>query len=113
IKGQLTAPQLDRLAAELFGDPVAQTSARRSVGGGGVASLNGQAARDGSRHIVETALWPGVTDPVADQIVRCAALLGFTGVQRAATGRRYELHGALSEAEVDFLARRLLSNLVI
>ena len=66
VEGHVTAPELDRLAAELFGDPVALTSTPRSDGDG-VVSFNGASHRT---HIIETALRPGVTDPVADQIAR-------------------------------------------
>jgi phosphoribosylformylglycinamidine synthase subunit PurSL len=110
IEGHVTAPELDRLAAELFGDPVAQTSVRRSSVDG-VVSFNGNGTRN--VHVIETALRPGVTDPVADQIARSARLLGITGVERAATGRRYLLTGPLNRADIDFLAQRLLANPVI
>ena len=109
VEGHVRAPELDRLAAELFGDPVALNSAPRSDGDG-VVSFNGASQRT---YIIETALRPGVTDPVADQIARYARLLGIVGVERAATGRRFVLHGTLSQAELEFLARRLLSNPVI
>jgi phosphoribosylformylglycinamidine synthase len=39
--------------------------------------------------ILEVALRPGVTDPVAEQIVRAAHELGFDGVHHAATGQRF------------------------
>jgi phosphoribosylformylglycinamidine synthase len=63
--------------------------------------------------VIETALRPGVTDPVAEQIVRCARMLGIAAVQRAATGKRFVVYGDLSEAEYHTLARRLLANDVI
>ncbi len=112
VEGHVTAPELDRLAAELFGDPVAQTSVRRSASAGGVAFVNGSNS-SANEHVIETALRPGVTDPVADQIARYARLLGVTGVERAATGQRYVLHGELTTADLDFLAQRLLANPVI
>jgi phosphoribosylformylglycinamidine synthase len=40
---------------------------------------------------VEVALRPGVTDPVAEQVVRAAHELKLTGVHRAATGQRFVL----------------------
>ncbi|MBI5965673.1 MAG: phosphoribosylformylglycinamidine synthase subunit PurS, partial [Chloroflexi bacterium] len=41
--------------------------------------------------ILEVALRPGVTDPVAEQIVRAAHELGFDKVRHAATGQRFIL----------------------
>ncbi|HZY41679.1 MAG TPA: phosphoribosylformylglycinamidine synthase subunit PurS, partial [Anaerolineae bacterium] len=64
-------------------------------------------------HIIETALRPGVTDPVADQIVRCAKLIGVNGVERAATGQRFIVRGDLDQADLHTLAKRLLANDVI
>lgn len=66
----------------------------------------------GTGRVVETVLQPGVTDPVAHEIVRVAGLLGVP-VEAAATGRRYEIAGTLSDAELDRLVARLLANPVI
>jgi len=62
--------------------------------------------------VVETVLQPGVTDPVAHEVVRVAGLLGVP-VEAAATGRRYEIHGDLTGPELDRLVGRLLANPVI
>jgi phosphoribosylformylglycinamidine synthase len=104
VEGHLTEPDLKRLAAELLSDPVAQTSEWRSVESGGVVSINGQ--------VIEVALRPGVTDPVADQIVRAANEIGIA-VERAATGNRYAIRGRLSKRDLHTLAHRLLANPVI
>lgn len=103
IEGHPAPPDLQRLAAELLGDPVAQTSDWRSVSGDGVDCFKGG--------VIETALRPGVTDPVAEQIVRSAKLLGIPGVERASTGQRFVVHGErLSDDDLHTLARRLLAN---
>lgn len=108
LEGELGAQQRERLAAELLSDPVAQTSAWRSAVGGGVELFN-----DPGALVIETALRPGVTDPVAEQIVHYAQVLGVAGVIRAATGQRYVLHGPLTPADLHSLAGRLLANPVI
>jgi phosphoribosylformylglycinamidine synthase subunit PurSL len=113
IEGPVCAPDLARLAADLFGDPVAQTSEWRRVESGGVASLNGNNPLPLDTIVVETALRAGVTDPVADKIVRYASVIGVEGVLRAATGQRYVLYGALTDADVRLLVQRLLANPVI
>lgn len=105
IEGDITRPDLRRLAAELLSDPVAQSARWRSVESDGVASFTGG--------VIETALRPGVTDPVAEQIVRCARLIGVAGVERAATGQRFIAHGDLDAADCHMLAQRLLANDVI
>ncbi|MBP7687035.1 MAG: phosphoribosylformylglycinamidine synthase subunit PurL [Thermoflexales bacterium] len=105
IEGDIAPQDLRRLAAELLSDPIAQACQWRSVTSDGVDSFVG--------HVIETALRPGVTDPVADQIVRCAKLIGVNGVERAATGQRFVVHGDLDQAAVQTLAKRLFANDVI
>ncbi|MEK7312289.1 MAG: phosphoribosylformylglycinamidine synthase subunit PurL [Chloroflexota bacterium] len=105
IEGELPQQDLRRLAIELLGDPVAQTSEWRSVASDGVASVNG--------HVIETALRPGVTDPVAEQIIRAAHELGIRAVTRAATGNRYLVGGRLTVRDLHTLANRVLANPVI
>ncbi len=111
IEGRLDEKQLHRLAFELLSDPVTQKVEWREIGdalqenlfsGGPMVSL------------VEVALRPGVTDPVAEQIVRAAHVLGIDGVQRASTGLQFLVNGkGLTPEVLRQLASRLLSNAVI
>src|SRR5688572_7727002 len=71
IEGTLSPNDRQRLATELLSDSVAQTSEWRSF------AKNGAGRKQGL--VIETALRPGVTDPVAEQIVRCAKVLGIQG----------------------------------
>ena len=103
IEGELAEPDLKRLAAELLSDPVAQTAEWRSAGSD--TKLNGQ--------VIETARRPGVTDSVAEQIVRAAHELGIAPVRRAATGNSYCVGGRLTTDDLRTLAERLLANSVI
>lgn len=105
LRGALQPHELQRLARELLTDTVTQTAEWR----------NGHASNAG--HAIEVALRPGVTDPVAHEIVRAAHALGITGVAQAATGQRYTVVGnnnqALAASELHTLARRLLANDVV
>jgi len=104
IEGVLTPAERERLARELLSDPLTQSAAWR----------DGQtSARGDSEHVVEVALRPGVTDPVAGQVVRCAHMLGVAGVERACTGQRFVVGGTLEDHDLHLLARRLLVNDVI
>lgn len=62
---------------------------------------------------IEVALRPGVTDSVAESLLEGAAMIGVTGLARAATGRRYVVAGHLRADEIRRLAEGLLANLVI
>ncbi len=110
IEGQLDEKQLHRLAFELLSDPVTQKVEWRKLGD----IQENQSADQTPGSLVEVALRPGVTDPVAEQIVRAAHVLGLNGVQRASTGLQFLVNGKRLNREVlDELARRLLSNAVI
>lgn len=103
IEGELNEIEKKRLINELFSDPVVQSGHWQEQN----LSSEGQ--------VVEIALRPGVTDPVAEQIVRGARLLGMNGVIRAATGQRFMINSSqpLPESELHTLVKRLLANPVI
>jgi phosphoribosylformylglycinamidine (FGAM) synthase PurS component len=63
IEGQLSEADLERLAVELLSDPVTQEYR--------YMCLTDQAATPATAGVVEVALRPGVTDPVASR--SCAA----------------------------------------
>ena len=62
--------------------------------------------------VVETSLIAGVTDPVANEFLRIARKMGV-GVTDALSGRRYEIEGNPTPAEIDLIVRKLLANPVI
>jgi phosphoribosylformylglycinamidine synthase len=85
--GELSPADLQRLAVELLCDPVTQTARSEQLS----ATRKPPAIDTQKPAIVEVALRPGVTDPVAEQIVRGARELGIAGVNRASTGLRFEI----------------------
>ncbi len=103
IEGQLSQEECRQLALKLLSDPVVQTVSSATFQVSGAERVE---------NVVEVAFRPGVTDPVAHEIVRAAHELGFQGVQRAATGLRFEVEG-LNLAQVEKLAKQLLANNVI
>lgn len=115
IEGRLEPENLARLAGELLSDPITQSAQWGRFFSGAASAPAPGASTEGTSPpaIIEVALRPGVTDPVAEQIVRAARLLGIGGVQRAATGQRYVVHGNLSKSDLLTLTRRLLANNVI
>ena len=105
IEGQLSQEDLQQLALKLLTDPVTQSLV-----------LDEEHASPSNFEtdsvILEVSLRPGVTDPVATEIVRAAHELGLNGVHRAATGQRFILTG-INEAQIPLLANQLLANIVI
>jgi phosphoribosylformylglycinamidine synthase subunit PurSL len=105
IEGQLSQEECKRLALELLTDPVAQSAKWSELPAP-------PSDPEPATVMVEVALRPGVTDPVADEIVRAAHELGIGDVHRASTGFRYIIRGA-DEVIAKQLAQRLLANTVI
>jgi phosphoribosylformylglycinamidine synthase II len=105
IEGQLSREDCAKLALELLTDPVAQTADWTEL-------PETKPKKQSNLIVIEVALRPGVTDPVADEIVRAAGELGTGNVQRASTGFRYLVEEA-DEATACQLAQRLLANMVI
>lgn len=113
LRGHLTQTQLELLASSLLSDTVTQ-----GVEYGLLDPPPVQAKKDsavnGSASLVEVVLRPGVTDPVADQILRASRLLGIETINAAATGSRFLVSGEhMDENVLDELAKRLLANNVI
>jgi phosphoribosylformylglycinamidine synthase len=116
VEGEVAPEELNLLGRFLFSDPVEETFEWRKVGDGhegGQSATAPSRGRDPSR-VVEICRKPGVTDPVAIEIVRAARELGVAGVTRAATGVRWELEADwLDDEALSKLTRVLLANAVI
>jgi len=73
-----------------------------------------QKAITAPRGQIEVALRAGVTDPVAEQIVRAARIVGIDTIDAASTGLRFLINGDnVSEPLLYQLAERLFANAVI
>jgi phosphoribosylformylglycinamidine synthase II len=108
-EGQLSQEELQQLALKLLSDPVTQ-----SISWTELPSALSKPEEDAV--IVEVTLRPGVTDPVAEQLVRAAHELGLHGVHRAATGQRFLLcFNGISDriSASQSIAKSLLANNVI
>ena len=95
---------ISRLCAFLLADPVTE-EASWVEGADDAPSANELK----NAAVVEVALRPGVTDVTARELVRGMAELGMPTCE-VATATRYELSGALSDADLRRLAQKLLCN---
>ncbi len=107
LSGPLSPETLDHLTASLLADSVIETA--RSF------PLDKDHAVSGAgTYTVDVVLHPGVTDSPAESLLAGIAEIGLNGVEQAATGRRYTLHGtALQQEHVERIAAELLANDVI
>ena len=115
LQGELTTEEVERLAEALLVDPVTETFSCAAADRDGefVGEHLARTAEVEGTHVVDVTLLPGVTDPVAENLVRAAHLLGITGLQQAATGQRYVVQGALSDDALRRLATGVFLNPVI
>jgi len=105
IESQLSQEELQQLALSLLTDTVTQTVVWDEL-------PTSPPKPEPDSVILEVSLRPGVTDPVAAEIVRAAHELGLNSVSRAATGQRFIIDG-LNEPQVELLAKQLVANNVI
>ena len=110
IDGELDNDSIQQIANQLLCDPVTQTFNVE------ITKQIEQKAANTTHHqsVVEVALLPGVTDPVAEQIVRVSRMLDIKNVERVATGKRFTIESdAIEDIPLETLAKRLLYNPVI
>ena len=87
INGELDNDSIQQIANQLLCDPVTQTFNVE------ITKQIEQKAANTPHHqsVVEVALLPGVTDPVAEQIVRVSRMLDIKDVEKVATGKRFTI----------------------
>ena len=110
LSGELDGAAMEQICQSLLCDPVVETYTWQALDGDGSMVV---AKPPMGSWVVEVALRPGVTDSVAESLVRAAQVAGISGLRQAATGRRYELVGNLEASQVERIARSLLANTVI
>jgi phosphoribosylformylglycinamidine synthase II len=105
VRGELTHADLERLAQEILADPVVEDYRLRPADAPSGEAKSGQ--------VVEVGFHPGVTDPVAENLLQRAHLLGIGTVEAASTGTRYVFEGDLTKDDLKQIAEQVLCNEVI
>ncbi len=117
IRGDLAGEAVEKLCRELLADPVSQNyriSQLQPARAPGVTESGPPPTRPAaSEWGIEVTFHPGVTDSVAENIVRGAQLIGAPPIESAATGRRFVLYGRLSVEQANRIAQNVLYNPVI
>lgn len=105
LRGEFSPQELDRLAVELLCDPVVEGYRWQLIGD--------PSPVDELLPVIEVGFHPGVTDPVAENLLRRAKLLGIGQLDAVSTGKRYTFEDDLSANDLHRLARELLCNQVV
>lgn len=90
LYGALTHDEISQLAQHLLVDPITETF-----------YIDGDSVLCSA---IEISFLPGVTDSVAENLLKAAHHLGYTGLEQAATGIRYEPTKSLSAKALEKLA---------
>jgi len=108
LQGDLDAAALSYLCTQLLADPVTETARWWHSEG-----EDPDFEKDSPSRTIFVGLLPGVTDTVADNLLKRARIIGIDSLRAAATGHCYRIVGDVSEQDVHTIARRLLCNPVI
>lgn len=107
VRGNIAPGELDLLGRFLFSDPVLTTFSVEQL----------PSKPEPNAQYIEVGFHVGVTDSVAEEIVRAARELGITGIDAAATGKRYTVlcsdNLLLENIELARLAEKVLVNPVV
>ena len=111
VRGVFSPGELDLLGRFLFCDTVVETVSWEACGDP-AREPGGKSPELANR--IEVALRPGVTDSVAEEIMRAAREIGITGIEAVSTGEVFDVEGdKLERRDLELLAGRLLANPVI
>ena len=113
LSGDVDSGQVFRLSRELLVDPVTEVFTVRPIGlDGSTATPISNDRSSTQTHTLEITFLPGVTDTVAENLVKAAHRLGLTQLERAATGQRYDIHEPVSASELAALAESLYNPVI-
>ncbi len=104
LKGELSPSQVRQLSESLLVDPIVEDFRYGLV-----------EHRESESHerVVEVGFHPGVTDAVAENLLRRAHQMGIYSLEAAATGTRYRFEGNITPEDLRQIACQLLANEVI
>lgn len=112
MRGDLSAAERERLVGELLVDSVVEGHcwwSRETV----TELQADRLAVQSSCLAVDVGYRPGVTDPVAEHLLRRARALGIGSIEAVSTGRQYEFAGNLARSDLQRIAEHVLCNDVI
>ncbi len=112
LTGTFSTEQVVRLANALLVDPVTESFDVQLIDQSATSSFPQPLPASFTTHSIDVTLLPGVTDSVAQSIVRAAHQLGFTALERAASGQHYDVDQPLTADALEQLASSLFNPVI-
>lgn len=110
LYGTLSPQQCELLAKTVLYDPVAQSIQWHTL----TKNHEPVLFTGGNQATIEVTLRPGVTNPVAEQILRASQTICLSNLSAVSTGQRFVIQGdGITEEMLHILASRLLCNSII
>lgn len=106
IEGGINALEAKTIAAELLSDKITEMPKVRFV-------KSGKEEKNADASVIEVWFKKGVTDTVAESVVKAVKDLGIMKEISVKTGHKYYLYGGISGAQLDKIAVKLLANTLI
>lgn len=106
IEGGINALEAKTIAAELLSDKITEMPKVRFV-------KSGKEEKNADASVIEVWFKKGVTDIVAESVVKAVKDLGIMKEISVKTGHKYYLYGGISGAQLDKIAVKLLANTLI
>lgn len=106
IEGGINALEAKTIAAELLSDKITEMPKVRFV-------KSGKEEKNAAASVIEVWFKKGVTDTVAESVVKAVKDLGIMKEISVKTGHKYYLYGGISGAQLDKIAVKLLANTLI
>lgn len=106
LEGDLDHAVAERIAQTILADDVVESYTISTV------AEHVSELPSGGR-LVEVSPKPGVTDSVAETLMKAVGVIGVDTLSNTATGTQFRLYGDVSDAAMDRLARGLFANEVV
>ena len=103
IEGQIDAAQAKIIASELLSDKITES----------YKVAKGRISQNAKAAVIEVWFKKGVTDTVAESVVKAVKDLGINKDIAVKTGHKYYVYGKVSKFVLDNIAVKLLANTLI
>ncbi|MDR1942418.1 MAG: phosphoribosylformylglycinamidine synthase subunit PurS [Endomicrobium sp.] len=115
IAGDINSLEAKTIAAELLSDKITEKTSVKTAEPSECCSLPNSFAglQNQSLSLIEVFYKKGVTDTVAESVIKAVKDLGINKDIKASAGHRYYVYGKISQSALKNIAEKLLANTLI